>query len=260
MLEAEIARRASDRSCVESTWKRDVSARQAELRQAEAAADLAERTFAREQELVKTGASTAQRLDESAPRATRRAAPSIAPASCWRAPRRRTAASPWRATSSRCCGSSASWPGAARRAAGDAVEVPHPRPGGADGGADAVHLARRAGAAGHARSSPCSIRATSTCRSTCRSPRSAACASASASRSSSTADPGRRVPGEVSFIADKANFTPEKIETRSDRMGQVYRAKVRILEGVERFQPGTEGNVYLVETEGQGDRRPTAAG
>ena len=50
----------------------------------------------------------------------------------------------------------------------------------------------------------------------------------------------------MSFVADQANFTPEKIETRSDRLGQVYRAKVRILEGVERFQPGTEGNVYLV--------------
>lgn len=59
--------------------------------------------------------------------------------------------------------------------------------------------------------------------------------------------PGRRVPGEVEFLADQATFTPEKIETRSDRMGQVYRAKVRILEEVERFQPGTEGNVYLVE-------------
>jgi multidrug resistance efflux pump len=56
--------------------------------------------------------------------------------------------------------------------------------------------------------------------------------------------PGRRVAGEVSFIADRANFTPEKIETRSDRMGQVYRAKIRILEDVESFQPGTEGNVY----------------
>jgi HlyD family secretion protein len=62
--------------------------------------------------------------------------------------------------------------------------------------------------------------------------------------------PGRRVPGEVSFVASEANFTPEKIETRSDRLGQVYRAKVRILEEVERFQPGTEGNVYLVEEEG----------
>jgi HlyD family secretion protein len=59
--------------------------------------------------------------------------------------------------------------------------------------------------------------------------------------------PGRRVPGEISFVADSANFTPEKIETRSDRLGQVYRAKVRILEEVERFQPGTEGNVYLVD-------------
>jgi multidrug resistance efflux pump len=57
--------------------------------------------------------------------------------------------------------------------------------------------------------------------------------------------PGRRVPGEVSFIADRASFTPEKIETRSDRMGQVYRAKIRILEDVESFQPGTEGNVYV---------------
>jgi HlyD family secretion protein len=59
-------------------------------------------------------------------------------------------------------------------------------------------------------------------------------------------EPGRRVPGEVSFVADQANFTPEKIETRSDRLGQVYRAKVRILEGEERFQPGTEGDVWVV--------------
>jgi HlyD family secretion protein len=58
--------------------------------------------------------------------------------------------------------------------------------------------------------------------------------------------PGHRIPGEVSFVADQANFTPEKIETRSDRMAQVYRAKVRVLEEVETLQPGTEGNVYLV--------------
>jgi hypothetical protein len=58
-------------------------------------------------------------------------------------------------------------------------------------------------------------------------------------------EPGRRVPGEITFIADRANFTPEKIETRDDRLGQVYRAKVKILADVERFRPGTEGNVYL---------------
>jgi len=58
-------------------------------------------------------------------------------------------------------------------------------------------------------------------------------------------DPGNRYPGEISFIADQASFTPEKIETRSDRVTQVYRVKVRILEGVERLKPGTEGNVYF---------------
>jgi HlyD family secretion protein len=60
-------------------------------------------------------------------------------------------------------------------------------------------------------------------------------------------DPGRRWPGEVSFVADRANFTPEKIETRSDRVGQVYRAKVRILDGVERFTPGAEADVYIAD-------------
>jgi len=58
--------------------------------------------------------------------------------------------------------------------------------------------------------------------------------------------PGVRFPGEISFVADRASFTPEKIETRGDRMGQVYRAKVRILEGAERMPAGTEGNVYVL--------------
>ena len=60
-------------------------------------------------------------------------------------------------------------------------------------------------------------------------------------------EPGRRVPGQVIFVADQANFTPEKIQTRDDRIGQVYRVKVRILEDVARFRAGTEGNVYLLD-------------
>jgi HlyD family secretion protein len=71
--------------------------------------------------------------------------------------------------------------------------------------------------------------------------------------------PGERVPGEITFLADQATFTPEKIETRSDRLGQVYRAKVRILAGVERFRPGTEGNVYLVDGRPE-DTRSAATG
>jgi len=63
--------------------------------------------------------------------------------------------------------------------------------------------------------------------------------------------PGKRWPGEVTFIADRANFTPEKIETRSDRVGQVYRVKVAVREGVENFTPGSEADVYLKEEDGQ---------
>lgn len=72
--------------------------------------------------------------------------------------------------------------------------------------------------------------------------------------------PGRRVPGAITFLADQATFTPEKIETRSDRLGQVYRAKVRILEDVERFRPGTEGNVYLVGGRGSDGAGGTQVG
>lgn len=72
--------------------------------------------------------------------------------------------------------------------------------------------------------------------------------------------PGERVPGEITFLADQATFTPEKIESRSDRLGQVYRAKVRILAEVERFRPGTEGNVYLVGGQGEDARRAATDG
>ena len=68
---------------------------------------------------------------------------------------------------------------------------------------------------------------------------------------------GHRVPGEVSFVADQATFTPEKIETRNDRLGQVYRAKIRIIAEAERLQPGTEGNVYLLAENGIAPKEQT---
>ena len=48
----------------DSTWHRDRSAREAEVREAAAGAERAQRTFAREQDLARTGASTAQQLDD----------------------------------------------------------------------------------------------------------------------------------------------------------------------------------------------------
>src|ERR671931_7898 len=63
VAEADIRRQQEQVELSDRTWRQDVSARRAELRQAESAADLAERTLKREQALVATGASTAQLLD-----------------------------------------------------------------------------------------------------------------------------------------------------------------------------------------------------
>ena len=56
--------------------------------------------------------------------------------------------------------------------------------------------------------------------------------------------PDLEIAGEIAFIADQASFTPEKIESRSDRLGQVFLAKIRILDAPERLLPGTEGDVW----------------
>src|SRR5690606_6580759 len=65
MTEADIRSQEERVALVERTWKTGVDARRAEVGQAESALTLAERTYAREVELVKTGASTAQLLDEA---------------------------------------------------------------------------------------------------------------------------------------------------------------------------------------------------
>lgn len=57
--------------------------------------------------------------------------------------------------------------------------------------------------------------------------------------------PGKTYPGRISYIADEAEFTPKNIETRDDRVTQVYEAKATILEGIENFKPGAQGNVYV---------------
>ena len=136
---------------VESTWKTGVDARRAEVTQAESALLLAERTFAREAELVETGASTAQLLDETRARRDQarselaRARDLLAQAN---AEERNIAvdARPARDAAP----ARGARRGADRRARGDARQVPDPRAGRRDGRADAVRVAGRARAAGHA--------------------------------------------------------------------------------------------------------------
>lgn len=231
---------------VESTWKTGVDARRAEVAQAESALVLAERTFAREAELVKTGASTGQLVDEARSRrdqaraALARAKDLLAQAE---GEERNVAVNQGQLETLRQRAALAEaqiaelevtrakyqvrapgvptvvqtqfvWPGELAQPGTPVVAVLDPED-------KYVQVYLPVAAMGRVRvGSRVEIELDS--------------------------EPGRRFPGEISFIADQANFTPEKIETRGDRVGQVYRAKVRVLEDAARLKPGTEGDVYLV--------------
>jgi HlyD family secretion protein len=247
VIDAQIRRQDEQISLTDGTWRRDVIAREAEVREAEAAALLAERTFVREQELVRTGASTAQQLDDqravrdqtrsalARARAllarTRAEGRSIALAREQRQvleqQRAQTAAqlAELEVTAAKfrilapqvptVVQTQLIWPGELAQPGTPIVSVLDPTDKYVQVYVPVADTARvRVG-------TRVEIELDS--------------------------EPGRRVPGEVTFVADSASFTPEKIETRSDRLGQVYRAKVRILQDVERFQPGAEGNVYLID-------------
>jgi len=245
MVEADIRRQQAQVVLTEATWKRDVDARRAELREAEAAAQVAERSFQREQQLVKTGASTAQLLDDARARrdqsrsALDRARDLLARAEAEegtvavarhqvevlerRRELTRAEAAQLEVTLAKheirapavatVVQTQFVWPGELAQPGTAILSVLDPVDKYVQVYVPVADVSRfRVG-----RRVEIEL----------------------------DSEPGRRVPGEVSFVADEATFTPEKIETRTDRLGQVYRAKVRILEGVERFQPGTEGDVYL---------------
>jgi HlyD family secretion protein len=249
VLEANLRVQDEKIALVETTWKTDRKARIADRQQAEAAAELAERSFARERELAKSGASTAQQLDDARSRRDqarsaldraremvaraeaeereiavarqesevlkeRRALAAAEVATLEVSAAKHTVRSPAVATVVQ---TQYLWPGELAEPGSALVSVLDPTD-------KYVLIWVPVGDLGRIRlGQGVEIELDSA--------------------------PGRLLPGEVSFIADKASFTPEKIETRSDRLGQVVRAKVRILEGVEDFKPGAEGNVYLVEGE-----------
>ena len=253
--ESDIRRQEEQVGLVESTWKSQLDVQRAELRQAEAGATLAARSLERERTLVASGASTAQLLDEAranhdqARSLTDRARDMVARQAAeegqitvarqqlevLRAQRELAAAelaelevlaakytvrAPAVATTVQ---SKFLWPGELAQPGSAVLAVLDPTDKYVQLYVPVADLAAvRVG---------------------------------DAVEIELDSQPGHRVPGEITFLADQATFTPEKIESRSDRMGQVYRAKVRILEEVERFQPGTEGNVYLV-----GERAEHAGG
>ncbi len=247
VLGAQVARQEEEIALLESTWTRDVGAQQAELARAEAGVRRAERTYERQAALVASGIGTAQLLDDARARrdqsrsALTRAREQLARARAQEGTitvarsqleilrqqlelsraqlaelevlrAKYTIRSPGVATVLQ---SQLLWPGELAQPGTPVVSVLDPADKYVQIYVPVTDAARvRVG-------TRVEIELDS--------------------------EPGARVPGEVSFVADRTNFTPEKIETRSDRVGQVYRAKVKILEGVERFTPGSEGNVYLLD-------------
>ncbi len=247
VVDAEMRTQSERVEVVDSTWQREMAARQAELQQAESAADLAERTLGREQELVKTGASTAQRLDDE--RARRDQAHSAVVR--LREVLARTRAEGGNVDLARHELEALRQKRDLAEAQLGELKVTQAK--------YAIHAPATETVAQTQFIWPGELAQPGTAMLSVLDPQDkyvqiyVPVAEVGQLRVGQRVEieldslPGHRVPGEVSFVADKANFTPEKIETRSDRMGQVYRAKVRILEGVDRFQPGTEGNVYLEE-------------
>lgn len=251
VLDADIRRQEQQVATIEETWRSDVRAREADLRQATAAATLADSTFARERELIGTGASTQQLLDEAraqrdqATSARDRARDLLARAEAERGTiavarhqlevlREQRVLAERRLDELRVTHDKYTvtapdvptrvqtqflWPGELAQPGTPLLALLDPTD-------QYVQIYVPVADLGRVRVGQ---RVTITLDSA----------------------PDERVPGEISFIADRANFTPEKIETREDRVGQVYRAKVKILEGVEHFRPGTEGNVYLEDANPQ---------
>jgi HlyD family secretion protein len=259
VLDAEIRRSQDQLQVVERTWVRDLEGRRAELRQANAAAELARLTFARREQLFSDGVSAAQSLDEArAQRDSTRSGVERARELLARTEaeegnvalarralevaRERRELALARLEELRVLAAKYAirapdaetvvqtqflWPGELAQPGTPVLAVLDPLDKYVQIYVPAADLAR------------------------VRPGRRVEIELDSA--------PGRRVPGEISFVADQASFTPEKIETRADRLGQVYRAKVRILEGAETLQPGAEGNVYLAAEAGTGEARTASS-
>jgi HlyD family secretion protein len=59
--------------------------------------------------------------------------------------------------------------------------------------------------------------------------------------------PGERFAGTVSFISDKAEFTPKHIETRDERTKMVFAVTITLKDGLDRLKPGMPADVFLSE-------------
>jgi HlyD family secretion protein len=59
------------------------------------------------------------------------------------------------------------------------------------------------------------------------------------------AHPTRNFKGTLSFIADQAEFTPKDIQTKEERINQVYRMKITLPNPERILKPGMPADAYL---------------
>ncbi len=61
--------------------------------------------------------------------------------------------------------------------------------------------------------------------------------------------PDENFEGEVTFIAQQAEFTPSNVQTPDDRAKQVYRVRVTLMDKEKKLRPGMTANVWLDEAD-----------
>lgn len=59
---------------------------------------------------------------------------------------------------------------------------------------------------------------------------------------------GRTFSGEITFIARRAEFTPNNVQTADERVKQVFRIKVQLRDGQDVLRPGMSADVVLQES------------
>lgn len=62
---------------------------------------------------------------------------------------------------------------------------------------------------------------------------------------SNDSDPNRRYQGRISFISDKAEFTPKSVETHAERVNLVYRIKIDVANPEHELVPGMPADARI---------------
>ena len=62
---------------------------------------------------------------------------------------------------------------------------------------------------------------------------------------SNDSHPGKHYEGRISFIADKAEFTPKSVETHAERVNLVYRIKIDITNAEHQLVPGMPADARI---------------